>query len=696
MSATVLCMAFSLGTAPIAVPSNCRLYIASQYDWEKKTGFYLDLEGAALKELPVILGAGNGSNWRFISHCPPFVPDKTYQIRGVVSPQGTQLLVNGAKVAESEGSWTPATGSLEINYRPSWANEPGDWVTSVDRVTLSVLRDGSEVQKGDFDFTKAGRVSPALQLFEPGLLTVSDLEGEPGDTVIVDVVLRFVLSDPRRWAPMIDRYGQAVHAEFPEKVRSDEDLRGDLARENAELAQMPPSRDFDEYGGYTKAGWSEKATGFFYLVQREGYWWLITPEGNPCFYLGVCSVPGSTWETTPVTDREFLYEWLPPREAPWSAAWAKNCWGTSDGTEYVCFYTCNLIRKYGPEAWDERITEQALRRLKAWGFSGGGKWGGPASVVTTPVLHRWGTPNLDRHPDVFDPEVCAKFREDLRQQIEPRRNDPRVLGWSLGNEYDEIITPDEVRKILAKPAQTPGKRALIDHAVNERYGGAVARLAEAWKLAAVDQEALYAAAPEPPDEDVEALRRFYAHSYYAFVYRTVKQIDPNHLYLGFWIVPGWWVNEEDWRLIAPHCDAIGYDRYSPNFEDERLVRLKAESGKAVICGEFSYPAWYGGQRGFGRYSTWAKDDADAGRLYGRWMRDAARDPYCIGSIWFLMRDQPLTGRGPGRGDRLVYGEHFAFGLVTETDRPKWALVRQVREANLRLPQWRIEASKAPK
>jgi len=41
----------------------------------------------------------------------------------------------------------------------------------------------------------------------------------------------------------------------------------------------------------------------------------------------------------------------------------------------------------------------------------------------------------------------------------------------------------------------------------------------------------------------------------------------------------------------------------------------------------------------------------------------------------------------------VYGENYAEGLVTITDRPKWDLVRPVREANLKAARWRVEASK---
>jgi hypothetical protein len=232
----------------------------------------------------------------------------------------------------------------------------------------------------------------------------------------------------------------------------------------------------------------------------------------------------------------------------------------------------------------------------------------------------------------------------------------------------------------------------VDHAIETTYGGDTARAAAAWKVEEATREGLYEADPEAPAEDIEALRRFYQDRYYAFIYQTVKDIDPNHLYLGNWIVPNWWESEEDWRIIARHCDVIGFDRYAPEYENELVTRLAAESDKPILCGEFSFPAWYGGLRGFGRYRTYAEDDGHAGELYDAWARAAAADPYCVGLLWFHYRDQPLTGRGPGRGEMPYYGEHFAFGLITETDRPKWELVRRMREVNLEAARLRMRAA----
>jgi len=72
---------------------------------------------------------------------------------------------------------------------------------------------------------------------------------------------------------------------------------------------------------------------------------------------------------------------------------------------------------------------------------------------------------------------------------------------------------------------------------------------------------------------------------------------------------------------------------------------------------------------------------------------ASYKPLRTGTDCHCGPDQPITGRGPGRGPRLIFGKNYAFGVITETDRPKWAMVRRVREANLRAAQWRLKAGR---
>lgn len=688
----VSCRFFLIGLALVFLAgsgqaANRRLYLLSQYSWGEKTGFYLDFEGTDLAKLPLILGLGSGAEWKFTSHTPGFQFDREYAVRVVIEPQQARLELDGAKVGELALAWKPYSGPVTVDDQPEWARDPGDWLAVITAAKVTVTRDGQTAATEAFDFERLAGAAAALRFFEPSLPQNRALDTRSGDTLTAEVKFRFLRNDPRPLAPFIDRFGQARHADYPTKVKDEAELKADLAAEDAELANLPPAPDFDEFGGYLKSPWKETGTGFYRVAQHDGKWWLISPAGNPCFYQGICAVPGQTWETTPVTGREYLYEWLPPHAGEFAGAWAKNQWGVQDGTEYCCFYAVNLARKYGAE-YMAKAAERAYRRLRALGLQGG-KWGCGVDLSSTPVLHRWGTPNLVNHPDVFDEAIVAKFKQDLAAQITPHLKNPRVVGWSLGNEYDEHIKRAEVKTLLAMERSTPGKRALVDYALKEFYGGDLGQLAAAWRGPATMIEAVYGAALQPPDEDVERLRCYYEDRYWATAYRLVKEIDPNHLYLGSWIVPGWWESEEDWRISTRHCDVVGYDHYARQFADERLTRLLAEGKKPALCGEFSLPAWYEGTRGFGRYPTWSRDEQEATDLHRQWVQDATANPYCVGLIWFLYRDQPLTGRGPGKGDRLVIGEHYAFGIVTETDRMKWTLAKGIRETTQQAAAWRL-------
>ena len=665
-----------------------RLYLVAQHDYGKATGFYLDLEGGALHDLPIILGVGDGREWRFPQHRPGLQPNRPYRVRAVISPEGARLLLDGVSVADSPGKWEPAEGALTVNERPEWMPEAGDWLAELGTIIVTLNRGGEDIARQEFPVSRPR--TAALQLFQPDDPHSARFAPRAGDTVTIDLTVTFFTYDLHSLAPLVDRYGQCRYADWPGKVGSDDDLGRDIEDEAARLAAMPPSPDFDPYGGYRKAGWRENATGFFRVTKRDGFWWLVSPEGNPTFYLGVSSAPSTVWTATPVTGREYLFEWLPERSGRYADTWGHDDWGSGENTDFASLHACNLIRKYG-DPWQRRAEEQSVRRLRSWGFSGGGKWGTPEALVETPVLGRGGVPNLVDHPDVFDPALQEAFRAKLAEQITPRRDDPRVLGWAVGSEKDELIQPEEITRILQMAPTVPAKRALMDYALETRYRGALDALNKAWGTSAKTRDELHAATPTPPAPDVEAMRLHYADRYYGFIYSSVKAIDPNHLYLGCYLCPVCAEREEDWRLAARHADVVSYDLYTPGYANERLRRLEAEVAKPVFCGEFAYPAWYDGQRGFGRFRVSARDDAEAGEKYRAWVQAAARDPYCVGGSWFEYRDQPITGRGPGYGPRPTYGEHFAFGLVGETDRPKWELVVRMREANLQAAEWRVAA-----
>jgi hypothetical protein len=674
---------------------NTRLYLIAQHDHRSATGFCLELGEGKLNEVPLVLGVGDGTEWRFLQHRSGFVPDRLYQVRVVLSAERAQLFLDGVLVGESPGRWQPAAGALTANRLPERVVKVHDWLPEVGPSVVVLHRGGEEVTRQQFDGSR--RRPAALELFQAGGPPQwAEFAARPGDTVAIELSITFVAHDLHALAPLIDRYGQCRAAEWPAKVRSDEEFRHDIGEEAARLAAMPPSPDFDSYGGYRKAGWREEGSGFFRVTKRDGFWWLISPEGNPTFYLGMNSAHREALVGTPVAGREFLFEWLPDRTGRYASGWHYgNDWTRGENLDYVSFYECNLIRKYG-DSWQRDAEEaQVVRRLRSWGFSGGGKWGTPAVLVDTPVLHHGGV-DLVRHPDVFDPAARATLRAELAEQITPRRNDPLVLGWALGSEWDELIEPEEVTGILRMGARVPAKRALLDYALETRYAGSLERLNAAWGTPAKTREQLYQTTPNPPSADAEAMRLYYADKYYEYVYQTVKSIDPNHLYIGSYINHPWTERGgDDWRLAGRHTDVISYDDYPAEYCSDWVWQMEAELDKPTFDGEFSYPPYHDGERGFGRYGVGARDDVEAGEKYRAWVQAAARDPHCVGGIWFEYLDQSITGQGGHDygASPIYYVEHYAFGLIGVTDRPKWEMITKMREANLQAAEWRMAAAR---
>jgi len=649
----LLALLLLLSTLPATAGEN-RLLLASQSDFGAKRGFYLDFENHApegtlpkLATLRLILGVADGKRWLFLDHTPTWQYGHDYHVRAVIAPGHAELWLDRRKIKEADQAWLSDTAStLTAGLIPDWAGAPAEYLL-LER-SCSLTTTGKKTQT--VPVTDLTAQPLALTLFDPQAPVEVPFTPDPARTLTINVTFRIVPrpADLRPLAPFVDKYGQPVAAHYPGKVAG-----------------------LDAYGGDTRAGWRQPATGFYHTVQKNGYWWLLTPLGNPCFYTGLCTAPALAWDKTPTTGREWVWEALPPRTGATAAAWGTNAWGEGGDTDYFAPHAANMIRKYGTD-WQASEKARTARRLHAWGFSGLGKWCDQTpGVPDIPVLNLSGIPKIARHPDIFDPAIQAAIRTKLEGDIAPRRMDPAVVGWSIGNEYDEIITPTEIKDILARSEAVPARRALLDEARAHLTGSDPAKFTDA---------------------DVEHLRRFYADHYYDFLYRTVKTIDPNHLYLGFWIAIGWWVNDEDLRMIARHCDIVGYDRYSDSFADPDFARLLREAGKPALCGEFSFPPTYNGARGFGVYGqAHAVHDADAGRRYGRWVGEAARNPSCVGVCWFQYRDEPVTGRGPGHGPDLVYGEHYAFGLVDVTDTPKWGLVAPIRAENLAAAGQRLAA-----
>jgi hypothetical protein len=668
-----------------------RYYVADMSDFGKKQGFYIDFENEApdgqacgIDTLKAFIGVADGKSWRFSSLGGPFHVGQTVHITATISPTDSMFGMDGSTGHTGTG-FEPGPGILKAASIPDWANGSATY-----RIVQRTLTISAGTKKSIFNFS-ASQLSPALALFERPLPLTTQFHVSSGQTVQIDAIVEIQsVPDPTAFKPLIDRFGQVIPAKFPGKIVSDAQLGIAFKADDQLLKSWGKRGDVDKFGGELGVSWAGKSSGFYTTTKRNGVWWLMTPLGNPVFYTGVCTAPSIEWDSTPVDGRRDLFEQLPPESGLEQSMWTHNVWGTQN-TDYATIHGLNLLRRFGAKSFFTKATDECCRRVQGWGFSGFGKWCKVLpSMPVLPVIGVSDVPRIDRHFDVFDPEICARLKKSIASQIGKDVGNPYILGYSFGNEYDEIVTADEVRHILASKTTSPAKRAFIAFGmklgksalgpVGERPSFRVFWGANADRP--MDDQALTA-----PDSDVNALRRFYASNYYQTLYRTFKSVDPNHLYFGFWIVPGWWVSDEDWNLIAPHVDVIGFDRYSdwPGIEN-----LLSRYDKPVLLGEFSFPSWYGGARGFGRYGVYTESDAESGERYATLLGAAAKCTQCVGTMWFQYRDEPITGRGPAVDKSVTAGEHYAFGLIDACDLPKLDLVTRVRTANLNANSERLK------
>ncbi|RYG32429.1 glycosyl hydrolase [bacterium] len=615
-----------------------------------------------ISTLALTMGLGDGKAWRELKPDTKFRTDASYAIKAVISATEARLFVDGKQVAESKGGFVP------LDRESGTVAEPNRWFSS--RTDYRLVQNDYLLSAGDKGTSESitYAVDGQLALFEFPTARPIKYAIKPGQEVVFEANVSIRSVPASAYVGAVDKYGQATAASWPNKVKSDADIVGSIKDEAEKSKGWAWPSDWDIYGGLKSSGLKGKATGFYRVTKIKDQWWLITPDGNPVFYTGLDTSPATLWEGTPTTGREAMFQELPPKTGITAELWRSvSPWGDGNVESFVP-HAWNLTRKFGSD-WKAKSESEFARRSRAWGFSGQGKF-----ADNVPGLARIETlkpnkpPKLDRHFDIFDPAIVAGLREEISGLVTPLQDEPRILGFSVGNEYEEIFLTSEIKKILKDSPDSPAAKAM---------------------RAAVPMS------DPPTEEEVEKARRFHADAYYAFMYKTVKEFAPNHLYFGYWATPDWWQNESDWDMVVPHCDIVGYDWYDPEYKRKggTTERLIAKFDKPTLVGEFGYAAWYDGKRGFGRYSTFANDEADSGRLYSKYIMDAAADPRCVGATYFQYRDQPVTGRGPGSGYDLVHGESLAHGFVDITDRPKWDLVRAARDTNLKVTRERLKLAK---
>lgn len=468
---------------------------------------------------------------------------------------------------------------------------------------------------------------------------------------------------------MIDPFGQNALAEFPEKVKSLEELKADVEAERAYYASLtPPERD--AYGGLPGSGQALglNKTGFFHVEKHGERWYLVNPDGNAFFHLGVSSF-APMQEYTYVEGRKNMFAWLPPASGEFADAYMPG----SNNTNFS-FHLANLIRKYGHSFSLGDYQTLMIDRVRKWGFNAIGAFSPmDYSAVTAarmpymrelPLNAYSGMPIIPGVRETFDP-----FDERSRERaikglakLVPYVNDPLLIGFYVSNEPGLEDLPRVIPTLGAKYAC---KRKLVE-TLQQKYG-TIEAFNQAWGMSATSFDELNGkglpVTTKAASEDMQQFVGLFLDEYYRFIRDEFKKVDPNHILIGNRLQSGTINNEQLCRISAKYLDAISFNYYTYSLDKAFLNRIYGWTGKPMFLSEFYWGA--PAESGLPGGVKDASSQDERGLAYRNYVEQAAATDYIIGVEWYTLMDMCYAG---------VYymkasGDNANCGLISITDRP---------------------------
>ena len=471
---------------------------------------------------------------------------------------------------------------------------------------------------------------------------------------------------------LLDELGQSALHEWAEQSRSPQDV---ITRLQAQLRAAPQQRWPANYSRW--GGWREKrleATGFFRTAWESKRWWLVDPEGYAFWSSGLDCVRVDT--ETPVNGLETAMAWLPDPEGEYQAMYSRH--GSS---QMANFLTANLIRAFGPEQWYEKWAQIALAELRRVGFNTVANWSdwqiasraGLPYVRPLPNAYE-SLPRVYRDfPDVFHPDfpqIAEAFAEPLRET----KDDPALIGYFLMNEPTWGFAQETpAAGMLFNTPACASRLALADF-LRQRYPSELA-LAAGWGVPvtyrAVAEGEWKLPLTETAQSDLSDFSEIMVEKFFGGLSAACKAADPNHLNLGirYYTVPPAWALKG-----MRNFDVFSMNCYRPRLPAEEMGQISALLDLPILIGEWHFGALDAGlpASGIGH----VPDQKSRGQAFRLYLDDAAAKPWCVGTHYFILYDQPATGR--------FDGENYNIGFLDVCNRPYEALCTAARQSHERL------------
>ncbi|ASB49335.1 hypothetical protein [Alkalitalea saponilacus] len=441
--------------------------------------------------------------------------------------------------------------------------------------------------------------------------------------------------------PVVDQFGQWNLGDWDDKIYSLEQLREEWEAE-ALLATNVEEFNYSKFGGYLNARY-DNGTGFFRVVETDGRWWFVDPEGYLFLSHGVdCVTPGAGGNAVRINHRPNLYKELPPEGKGYSP----------DQPDYASFGTWNLVRRYGKD-FREPAIENIFKRMNRWGLNTIANWSDREVMMQNrvPFMTQLGGLGIDGTlmglVDVYDPDFNQKIDEAVKRSTAPFAGNPWLIGYFTGNEPSwqglELRVVDIIHEL---EDDRPIKKALVE----------------------------YLSEKDSPERRVKFVHETFR-TFIKTVDKSLKRHSPGHLNLGIRFGGGNF-RTEILDLCKGIFDVFSFNSYTLTPEHAMMDSLVNGTGMPLLIGEYHFGTV---DRGMSQ-SLWQVDtQEERGIAYRYYTEQAFSHPALIGTGYFQWGDQDLTGRG-------YDGENLNCGIIDVTDRPYQHLVNAISETSKRLYQ----------
>lgn len=438
--------------------------------------------------------------------------------------------------------------------------------------------------------------------------------------------------------PAIDKFGQSMLVDYPEKVKSLEELEAQWRAEEAEEVNTNLF-NYSKFGGYLNA--KSKATGFFRTEQRDGKWWFVDPEGYLFLSVGIdCVSPGGGGMVRDYDKRANMFEAVPTEEEVASSPARRG------GSRTYSLSHWNQVRRFGAN-WQEKANDLIIKRMDKWGLNTIANWSSRdvMDLNKKAFMLSFGGIGQDAElmglADVYAPNFKETVEKSISATVAKNVDNPWLIGYFFGNEPAWINEEVRLCQIILDGPERPIKGEL------QKY------------LAKVG---------DTEDNRVKFIYDAFD-KFLAAVNKAHKKYDPNHINLGMRFANPDTITEELLKVCGKHFDVFSFNAYMLAPDKEMLDRAYRCTGKPMIVGEYHFGTV---DRGLAQ-ALWQTDsEQERGECYRYYTENAYAHPAFIGSGYFQWCDQDISGR--------FDGENYNCGVIDVTDRPYKYMVEAMIES----------------